>query len=456
MVPVPFFPPSELVALSESVAGDPLLGLWTACVANRAGDDFRPASVGDLAGWLAAHAHEFLRWQPPEQAMAGLPASDADAWAECVAGAVQVADVAAQLAATRGEAVAQRSYLLGLLHDAGAWLNRGAGVPLDSASVLPAWLRATDPVSAEAAENVARAWCMMRGANCGPADAEIDVEAARRRAVESRQRWLAPAGGAAGWLPQLAAKIGRLAALETQFQQTLEAEKLASLAEFAAGAGHEINNPLAVISGRAQLFLRDETDPERRRALAMINTQAMRIYEMIADLRLFARPPQIEPQTVDLVQLADRVIGEMAPAAAGQRTVLRRTGQSEPVEVAADATQLTVALRAMCDNALEALGSEGHVEISVCRTAEGAEIRVADDGPGIAPAHRRHLFDPFFSGWQAGRGLGLGLSKCWRIVTNHGGRIDVESSPGRGAVFTIWLPERQRKPSVAEGRGDST
>jgi signal transduction histidine kinase len=69
-------------------------------------------------------------------------------------------------------------------------------------------------------------------------------------------------------------------------------------------------------------------------------------------------------------------------------------------------------------------------------------IHVSDNGPGIAPEHRQHIFEPFFSARQAGRGLGMGLSKCWRIVTNHGGRIGVEDDPGQGAVFTVRLPRR--------------
>jgi signal transduction histidine kinase len=89
---------------------------------------------------------------------------------------------------------------------------------------------------------------------------------------------------------------------------------------------------------------------------------------------------------------------------------------------------------------LEAIGHHGHVQIGLRRLPGRVEIRVTDDGPGILPEHRRHLFDPFYSARQAGRGLGFGLSKCWRIVTNHGGLIDVESEPGQGATFTITLP----------------
>ena len=78
------------------------------------------------------------------------------------------------------------------------------------------------------------------------------------------------------------------------------------------------------------------------------------------------------------------------------------------------------------------------------RQCDCVTICVRDDGPGITPEERQHIFDPFYSARQAGRGLGLGLSKCWRIVTNHGGSIEVASQPGRGAAFTIALPLRHK------------
>jgi signal transduction histidine kinase len=274
--------------------------------------------------------------------------------------------------------------------------------------------------------------------------------------------------------PSIAEKLARLAELENDFQRALEVEKLEAIAEFAAGAGHEINNPLTVISGRAQLLLREETDPERQHALALISVQAMRVYEMIADMMLFARPPRPELRPVELVQLIDEVVADFVVRAARQETAIRRTGERGPIHIEADPVQLNVALRAMCQNALEALGSGGHVEIavegeggtgSVCRNGpEGAshdgdlsplllgEVRICirDNGPGIGPDERRHVFDPFYSARQAGRGLGLGLSKAWRIVGNHGGRIEVASQPGRGTTFTIILPSIKGRTSDAE------
>jgi signal transduction histidine kinase len=232
--------------------------------------------------------------------------------------------------------------------------------------------------------------------------------------------------------------------LPPDWQALLEREKLAALAEFAAGAGHEINNPLSVIVGRAQLMLRSEKHPDRRRDLAIIAAQAMRIHEMIADLMLFARPPEPQRAEHDLTALARRAIDELKPRAELQSTQVTFDSASQPLSAAVDATQITVALRALIDNSLEALGQSGHVELSVAPFAAGrircGQIIIRDDGPGISDAVRRHLFDPFFSGRQAGRGLGNGLAKAWRIVTLHGGTIAVDSTVGHGAMFTITLP----------------
>jgi len=232
--------------------------------------------------------------------------------------------------------------------------------------------------------------------------------------------------------------------LDEQFRKAVEAEKLEAMAEFAAGAGHEINNPLAVIAGRAQLLLQEETDPERCRALALISVQAKRVYEMIADLMLFARPPEPVFDQVELISLVDRLIDAMQPQMAEHAVAIRRTGHREPLVIDADATQLNVALGALCRNAMEAIGHDGQIEITLDETDQVAIVRVRDNGPGLSEAARRHLFDPFYSERQAGRGLGMGLPKCWRIVvTNHGGSIDVASQPGGETIFTITLPKRQ-------------
>jgi len=186
-----------------------------------------------------------------------------------------------------------------------------------------------------------------------------------------------------------------------------------------------------------------EADPERRRELAVVNAQVKRAHEMIADMRLFARPPRLELQRFDLIQLVETLVQDLASQGAERAITVRRTGEAGPLEIEADPTQLEVALRAMGRNSLELIARNGQIQIDVGSLGDQVEIRVTDDGPGLLPEHRRHLFDPFYSARQAGRGLGLGLSKCWRIVTSHSGRIDVDSQPGHGATFTILLPRKQ-------------
>lgn len=260
------------------------------------------------------------------------------------------------------------------------------------------------------------------------------------------------------------------AATELDFTAAVESAKLRALYNFAYGLSHEINNPLANIATRAQALLVDEADPEKRRKLATIAQQAFRAHEMIADLMLFAHPPKIQPREVDLVQLVDTVVAELQEQAREQGTALLRVGDSTPLLTTADPTQIGVALKAIAQNSLEALQAGGRVELNVERGAESAEqssippphfivsdaatphsalraprfvLTVTDTGPGIPADVRPHIFDPFFSGREAGRGLGLGLSKAWRIAELHGGTIAVTSEGGRGTTFRMILPQTQ-------------
>lgn len=252
------------------------------------------------------------------------------------------------------------------------------------------------------------------------------------------------------------AKLARLAELENRFAEAVERAKLEAMKELAYGAGHEINNPLANIASRAQTLLQEETDPEKRRKLAAINAQAFRAHEMIADLMLFARPPQLRPEPVDLSRLVEQAVAELNAEAEDRRCELQFQSVERPVSVTADPTQLHVVIRALVTNSLEALGSGGRIDVRVAPVQPAAletknyatprpqklaaELIVADNGPSIPREIRSKIFDPFFSGREAGRGLGFGLSKCWRIVTLHGGTIEVRETPGGGATLVITLP----------------
>ena len=234
------------------------------------------------------------------------------------------------------------------------------------------------------------------------------------------------------------------------FEERLERAKLDAMKELAYGASHEINNPLANISARAQTLLRDERDPERRRALEAINHQALRAHEMISDLMLFARPPRLDLQPVNLAALAKQVVSEVAADCERRGIELAADVDDALREINVDPVQFGVAVKAVVVNSIEAIGQGGRVQVSITPTANadpgergspaGVRIEVRDNGPGISPEARTHLFDPFYSGREAGRGLGFGLPKAWRIVTAHGGRIWAETSSDEGATFVIELP----------------
>jgi signal transduction histidine kinase len=239
---------------------------------------------------------------------------------------------------------------------------------------------------------------------------------------------------------ELPAKLARLAELEHRFAQTLEQAKLDAMKELAYGASHEINNPLANISTRAQTLLKSETHPERRRMLAAIHQQAMRAHEMIADLMLFARPPRLEPSRFDAAALCRQIVAELASQTDLERACVTLELPAEPVELMADFTQLGVALRAILLNAMEATGFDGQVHLTLTVAADAVNFTVRDNGPGIPAAALPHIFEPFFSGREAGRGLGFGLAKSWRIATAHGGTIEVQNEPGQGVAVFLTLP----------------
>lgn len=238
---------------------------------------------------------------------------------------------------------------------------------------------------------------------------------------------------------EVAKKLQRLAELETQFDVALERAKVTAVYNLAYGLSHEFNNPLANISSRAQALLADEKDPERRKKLAAIVAQAFRAHEMIADLMLFAKPPQIVKQPTDLGQLVREAVQALAAMASPQQTEIAVQPTSDPLTAAVDATALYEALQAVIKNGLEAIGQGGRIEIGFEQSAHDIAIVVRDSGPGIPKDRRPHLFDPYYSGREAGRGLGLGLAKAWRILDEHGGSISVESETA-GAVFKLRLP----------------
>jgi signal transduction histidine kinase len=221
----------------------------------------------------------------------------------------------------------------------------------------------------------------------------------------------------------------------------LQTLKLTALAEFAAGASHEINNPLAVISGQAQYLLGREMDTGRQRALQTIISQTQRIHQVLNGLMQFARPPKPQRQTVDLRPLLHEVALNMGELAAERQVQLVCPDSDPSITIYADPRQIRTALECLLRNALEAAPAGGWASLRLeALTPQQVELVVEDSGSGPAPAQRDHLFDPFFSGRQAGRGRGLGLPTAWRLAREHGGDVFLDERTSGPTRFVLRLP----------------
>jgi two-component system, NtrC family, sensor kinase len=222
--------------------------------------------------------------------------------------------------------------------------------------------------------------------------------------------------------------------------ERLRAAKLDALAELAAGAGHEINNPLAVISGNAQRLLRTEPDLERAEALRAIVRQANRIAGILRDLMQFARPPRPNSRTVPLGDLLLNARDDLTPLAIEREVRLELEGVFPGLWVEGDVTQLRHALASVIRNGVEAAPPGGWVRISSAAPEEGSlTVVVEDSGSGLSSEAAEHAFDPFFCGRSAGRGRGLGLPTAWQLVRQNGGELRFDPKDGEPTRFVFTL-----------------
>jgi signal transduction histidine kinase len=260
-----------------------------------------------------------------------------------------------------------------------------------------------------------------------------------RLAIENLRLRNAPA------LEQLEAQEDQLhQALVKQQQDTvqqLQARKLSALAEFAAGAAHEINNPLAVISGQAQYLLGHEAEPAHQRALQTIIGQTQRIHQVLTELMQFARPPRPQPQEIELRSLLCDVTLSLGDFAAQRQVQLVNQDPDPSIHVQVDPRQIRTALECLVRNAIEAAPAGGWASVRLeTPAADRLELIVEDSGSGPSAAQREHLFDPFYSGRLAGRGRGLGLPTAWRLAREQGGDVRFDALADGPTRFVLTLP----------------
>lgn len=228
--------------------------------------------------------------------------------------------------------------------------------------------------------------------------------------------------------------------------EDLREQKLRSLAEFAGGASHEINNPLAIISGHAQWLLNHTEEEKQQKALWTIIRQVERVHHILNDVMRFARPGEPVEEVFHPGELLETVAKEYALVAEPKRIAIS-VEADESLWIRADKSQLKHAVGCLVTNSLEAIQQNGSIKL-VASTNEDGEVTVSveDTGAGPHAAHMEHLFDPFFSGRSAGRGKGLGLSIAWRVGDLHGGTCRYAPKPGGPTRFEIALPPARLVP----------
>jgi two-component system, cell cycle sensor histidine kinase and response regulator CckA len=240
--------------------------------------------------------------------------------------------------------------------------------------------------------------------------------------------------------------------LEAEF---LQAQKMESIGRLAGGVAHDFNNLLTVITSYVYLAM-DKLPPgdSARGDLQEIQKAAARATDLVRQLLTFARRPTVEPRVLDLndliVDIEKTIHGLISEDIELVTLLAPGLGQ-----IKADPGQIEQVLVNLVVNARDAMPNGGKVTIETGHvTFDPTDVlmrigiiagryvllAISDTGMGMTEEVRQHIFEPFFTTKAPGRGTGLGLSICYGIVTQHGGSIEVNSTPGHGTTFTIYLP----------------
>jgi signal transduction histidine kinase len=222
--------------------------------------------------------------------------------------------------------------------------------------------------------------------------------------------------------------------------QLIRSEKLAALGQLAAGIAHEIRNPLTSIN----ILIHSMTEnlpsgDSHKEDLEVIEEEINRINEIVDQFLRFAKPAPPLLEKADILSVLEETLQLLRPQIEKQRIVVRKEFQTLPI-IQMDREQMKQAILNLLLNAIQAMPAGGHLTLKAKNSEDGQLIRLSiqDSGIGIPGDDLNKLFDPFFSTKEGG--IGLGLSITHRIIDQHHGKIEVESVPGKGTVFTVWLP----------------
>ena len=250
---------------------------------------------------------------------------------------------------------------------------------------------------------------------------------------------------------ELGQAFNRMAkALEGHQAKMMQAQKLASIGQVAAGVAHEINNPLGVILGYTKLMARDAEDAKLRETLSIIEDETRQCQRIVQGLLDLARPPRPPSSRVDLTAVVRHATDQLEEVGKLDGIRITVSDDETPAWVVGDAQQLRQVIANLLQNAAEATRGAGErIVISIERRGQSVELSIADSGSGIPESVLPHLFEPFFT--TKARGTGLGLAIAQAIVHAHGGELLLRSKADEGTVATLRLPAAEaRRPEAAE------
>ena len=222
--------------------------------------------------------------------------------------------------------------------------------------------------------------------------------------------------------------------------QLIRSDKLAALGQLAAGIAHEIRNPLTSINILIHSMTEDlPSGDSHKEDLKVIEEEINRINEIVDQFLRFAKPAPPFLEKADVLSVFEETLQLLRPQIEKQQIVIQKGFQALPI-IQMDREQMKQAILNLLLNAIQAMPGGGHLTLRGQNSKDGQwiHILIKDSGVGIPDEDMNRLFDPFFSTKE--QGIGLGLSIAHRIIDQHHGKIEVESTPGEGTLFTVWLP----------------